>query len=82
MPLFVPLVVASDAATGSFPTFPFVVAQLAEFYQEDGSVRIGPHLMSAREIDEFVDRMLADVEAFRRMAKHELDLALSRSQPR
>jgi hypothetical protein len=38
--------------------------------------------MSAREIDEFVDRMLADVEAFRRMAKHELDLALSRSQPR
>ena len=82
MSLFLPLMLASGAWSDPMPTSPILVMQVAEYVREDGNVLLGPHLMTPREIDEMVDRVIADAEEFRRMAKHELDLATSRSRPR
>lgn len=60
------------------PSNPIVVLRLVEYVPENGSVFIGPHLMSKIEIDELSDRLIKDVESFRRLAKDELELAASR----
>ena len=49
-------------------------------FQENGKVLIEPHLMTSIEIDELIDRVIADAETFRRLAKYELDsLKLART---
>lgn len=78
MQLFIPYMLADGNEDDPLPTAPIVVMQLAMYFPENGRVLIGPHLMSADEIDEQVDRVIADAEAFRRLAKHELDIAQSR----
>ena len=80
MPIFLPVALADGSASTPIHTDPIVVMQLAEYFAEEGGVFIGGHLMTDREIDELVTRVIADAESFRRLAKHELDLAKTRSR--
>jgi hypothetical protein len=75
---------ASGENDGPLPVRPIVVMQVAEFVTEAEHPHpiISPHLMTSREIDEQVDRVIADAETFRRLAKHELDIAQSRDRRR
>jgi hypothetical protein len=82
MSLFLPFVVESNPIEAVLPSNPFIVMRVSEYFPEDGKVLLGPHLMTPREIDEQVDRVIADAEAFRRLAKHELDLAMTRATGR
>jgi hypothetical protein len=75
-------VIESDATATGIPIRPIVLMQLAELTREQDCIFIGSHLMTNFEIDELVNRVVADAESFRKMAKHELDLAQSRATPR
>ena len=79
MSIFTPVLLADGKEELPIRSRPIVVMQLAEFFKEEGSVLIGPHLMTPQEIDEFVELIVADAEAFRRLAKHELEVAQTRA---
>ena len=81
MPIFAPQVIESETATTGIQTRPIVLMQLVELIRERECTFIGSHLMTNLEIDELVNRVIDDAENFRRMAKHELDLAQSRATP-
>ena len=82
MSLFSPLFIHDgDNGNMPIPALPILTVQIAEHSFENGRITIGPHLMSAQGIDEFVETIIADAEALRRLAKHELEIALSRAKP-
>ena len=78
MSFFVPYVFSNGRSDTPIPTNPILLLKLADFVSDDGSIFIGPHLMSDTEIDEFVNSLIQNAESFRRLAKHELELAKSR----
>jgi hypothetical protein len=80
MSIFLPHLVVDGKGNLPILTSPIVAMQLAEFFQDGRRVLLGPHLMTPSEIDEQVDRVISDAEAFRRLAKHELDLAQTRAR--
>ena len=79
MSLFTPLLLATGADDMPIRTRPILVMQISGYCQEGGRVLIGPHLMTPREVDELVDLVVSDAEEFRRVAKHELDIANTRA---
>ena len=79
MPLFVSETLASGSRDDAIPSGPIVVMRLAEFTPENDGVYIGSHLMTDGEIDELVDRVVEDAQSFRRLAKHDLQIAQSRA---
>ena len=80
MSMFLPFMLADGKDDLPIRTAPIVAMRLAEFISEDNKILLGPHLMTSREIDEQVDRVIADAEIFRRRAKYELDLAQTRAR--
>ena len=62
------------------PTAPVLQAILSAYTRNGEHIIVGPDLCSAFEIDEFVNRLISDIEQFRREAKHALDIAQSRNQ--
>ena len=82
MSMFVPLVLSGGESDLPISTNPIIKAELAEFVREGNKVLLGPHLMTSQEIDDFVEYVRSEAEAFRRMAKHELEIANTRSRGR
>ena len=54
-------------------TFPVVVIRLKRWSEDEkGNVSISPHLMTLREIDDYYDNLIRDLEADRPRAKRDL----------
>ena len=64
-------------SANSLPFAPHVTINLKTWTVKgkDGTLTISPDLMTAREIDEHIDGLKADLEMVRAVAKRELELA-------
>jgi hypothetical protein len=82
VPLFMPFTLVGESNDTPLPTNPIVLMQLAEYVPEQNQVFIGAHLMTDRDVDDLVDHVVREAESFRRLAKHELDLARTRASRR
>jgi hypothetical protein len=59
-----------DRGKDDYPVSPFVQMVLLEHSSsDDGHICIGPDLMTDSGIDEFVNKLLGDIERFRTIAK-------------
>ena len=64
---------------GDYPVAPFVHISV-DFHseEEDGRILLSPQLVTDNEVDNAVDALIRELEAFRKAAKKELRLILTR----
>jgi acyl-CoA reductase-like NAD-dependent aldehyde dehydrogenase len=62
---------------GEYPITPFVHVAVAFHSEADGQVLLSPPLMTEKEVDDEVDALVRELEAFRQSAKKELATILA-----
>jgi len=63
---------------GDYLTSPLVHICISNYVQHDGQILLSGELMTENEIDEAVDHLRDELETFRKKAKRELEMILSR----
>lgn len=58
---------------GDYPFTPYIYLSISEYSEENGKICVSRKLMTDREIDEVVDRLIKQLETARKKAKRELN---------